>query len=315
MIRIRILEFACFLKSSSTNKEYYMMHNNAHIIEYFFPEMQYILVDASEEADMCLTSVFMEDNSMLRNNEINVFISIENLTNKQFNWYNHYNTYGEFNDDKINLYIYSHIDKIIENANFLAIPCIYTRINYFKKTYGYYFNHTQLNTSFNEKKFCLMINKSGINPEITHIKNILNKIDTVDSIFDYHNINDKSCYNSLEFLEVLNKYKFIICFENSSNDGYITEKIFNCFFSKTIPIYWGSLKCKNYFNENSFLHYNDNLEELLIQINNLNNNQDLYDKYINNNKISDNYDDQNYSEKMLNFIEDCTKNKKAIINE
>ena len=69
---------------------------------------------------MRLTSVYIGDNSMLRTNEISVFILIENLTNPRFYGYNHYNTYGEFKDDKI-----------IENANFLEIPCIYTRINYF----------------------------------------------------------------------------------------------------------------------------------------------------------------------------------------
>ncbi len=108
MIRIRILKFACFLQNTKTNRNYYMMHDNAHIIEYFFPKMDYILVDASEEADMCLTSNDMKDNSILRNNEINVFISVENITNPRFNWYNHYRKYGEFKDDKIKIYIYYH---------------------------------------------------------------------------------------------------------------------------------------------------------------------------------------------------------------
>ncbi|MFW2555404.1 glycosyltransferase family 10 domain-containing protein [Aliarcobacter butzleri] len=41
--------------------------------------------------------------------------------------------------------------------------------------------------------------------------------------------------------EVLEKYKFAICYENAKDiNGYITEKIFDCFFSGCIPIYWGA---------------------------------------------------------------------------
>jgi len=39
---------------------------------------------------------------------------------------------------------------------------------------------------------------------------------------------------------VLSKTKFCICYENARDiDGYITEKIFDCFFAGCIPIYWG----------------------------------------------------------------------------
>lgn len=41
--------------------------------------------------------------------------------------------------------------------------------------------------------------------------------------------------------EVLEKYKFAICYENARDiDGYITEKIFDSFFAGCIPIYWGA---------------------------------------------------------------------------
>ncbi len=37
------------------------------------------------------------------------------------------------------------------------------------------------------------------------------------------------------------KYKFAICYENAKDvSGYITEKIFDCFFAGCIPIYWGA---------------------------------------------------------------------------
>jgi alpha(1,3/1,4) fucosyltransferase len=41
--------------------------------------------------------------------------------------------------------------------------------------------------------------------------------------------------------EVLSRYKFSICYENAYNiDGYITEKIFDCFLAGTVPIYLGA---------------------------------------------------------------------------
>lgn len=37
----------------------------------------------------------------------------------------------------------------------------------------------------------------------------------------------------------LSNYKFCICFENTIFPGYLTEKIFDCFFAGVIPIYFG----------------------------------------------------------------------------
>jgi hypothetical protein len=40
--------------------------------------------------------------------------------------------------------------------------------------------------------------------------------------------------------DLLKKYKFSICIENAKNyPGYLTEKIFHCFFSLTVPVYLG----------------------------------------------------------------------------
>jgi len=41
--------------------------------------------------------------------------------------------------------------------------------------------------------------------------------------------------------KTLEKYKFSICYENAKDiPGYITEKIFNCFFAGCVPVYWGA---------------------------------------------------------------------------
>lgn len=40
--------------------------------------------------------------------------------------------------------------------------------------------------------------------------------------------------------DVLSQYTFAVCFENMVLKGWITEKIFDCFFTGTVPIYWGA---------------------------------------------------------------------------
>jgi hypothetical protein len=59
-------------------------------------------------------------------------------------------------------------------------------------------------------------------------------------------------------IDVLRLYKFCICFENISGiNGYITEKIFDCFFSKTIPIYLGAPNITNYIPKDCFIDFRD----------------------------------------------------------
>ena len=38
----------------------------------------------------------------------------------------------------------------------------------------------------------------------------------------------------------LAQYRYALCFENSVLKGWITEKLFDCFFAGTIPVYWGA---------------------------------------------------------------------------
>ena len=36
------------------------------------------------------------------------------------------------------------------------------------------------------------------------------------------------------------QYRFALCFENSILKGWMTEKLFDCFFAGTVPVYWGA---------------------------------------------------------------------------
>jgi len=53
---------------------------------------------------------------------------------------------------------------------------------------------------------------------------------------------------------ILEQYKFSICYENVRDiPGYITEKIFDCFFAGCIPIYLGASNVTDYIPENTFI--------------------------------------------------------------
>jgi len=45
---------------------------------------------------------------------------------------------------------------------------------------------------------------------------------------------------ALSKAETLGQYTFALCFENMILNGWITEKLFDCFFAGTVPVYWGA---------------------------------------------------------------------------
>jgi hypothetical protein len=82
---------------------------------------------------------------------------------------------------------------------------------------------------------------------------------------------------------ILEKYKFAICYENAKNhSGYITEKIFDCFFSGCVPIYWGADNILDYIPKDTFIdkrNFSSN-SDLYAYISNMN--DSVYNKYIEN---------------------------------
>lgn len=284
---------------------YYSMQNLNQFILFFLPDnYNYIFIDNEDEVDVFIYSSHLENNYNLNKNKINMLITVENF--EKWNWYPHFTNYNNYGDEKINIYLYNHIDNLIINDNYISIPLIHNYINYYKN------NNIILNkiNNFNQKKFCLCINRSKLNNEIQYFIEELKNINNIDYINYYDDIiKDKSCYYSIELLNIFNKYKFILCIENSYTNGYITEKIFNCFYSKSIPIYKGSPIIEKFINKDSFIDFRENnLNNSIELIKNILNSEDLYNTYINSEKISYLYNDENYKDKLYNFIENKLKN-------
>lgn len=79
-------------------------------------------------------------------------------------------------------------------------------------------------------------------------------------------------------LSFLKEYKFTLAIENSSQPGYVTEKIFDPFFSQSLPIYWGSPSISSNCRSNSFINLMDfsTIEEAVDEIIRLDNNDAAY---------------------------------------
>jgi len=95
-------------------------------------------------------------------------------------------------------------------------------------------------------------------------------------------------------LKVMSRYKFSICFENTNTvKDYISEKIFDSFFAKSVPIYWGAPNIEEYIPKNCFIDFRDfkNFEECYSYIKNMSENEYLnyiynIENFLNSDKIT-----------------------------
>ena len=80
---------------------------------------------------------------------------------------------------------------------------------------------------------------------------------------------------------ILEQYKFSICYENVRDiPGYITEKIFDCFFAGCVPIYLGASNVTDYIPEYTFIDKRkfSDYSELFDYLNQLS--EDDYTQYL-----------------------------------
>jgi hypothetical protein len=273
-------------------KSYWLSSSSYYSIQDFDKFMKYFLPFIQDTSEQSTINIFDIQETDIPKNKINILLCVENCP--AWGHYNHYNKYNDFGDDNISIYLYNHIEK------FAAIPIIYLQLDYFKK---YYMKvQPSIYTPFNKKKFCLIATSIN-NPYKKQIDSFLNSISKCDYIKDYNYIlGDKSCYHSEELLNIFNSYKFVFVCENSINNGYITEKIFNCFFSRIIPIYYGSQNINYYCNNETFINLqNITFEKCKNLINDLSEDEETYMKYINKDMIN-NYDDENYLQKIKKYL-------------
>lgn len=146
-------------------------------------------------------------------------------------------------------------------------------------------------------RFCALVsgNRGPDDPGAqrrTRLVESLNAIASVDCAGKLlHNTDElKTRFNDNK-AEFLKQYKFYICPENASVEGYVTEKVFHAIGSGCIPIYWGA--CGNpepdVLNRDAILFWDpdgDN-EELLHRISVLQSDDRLYHDFFEQPRLKD----------------------------
>ena len=272
---------------------YYCMQNEIKFNNYFFSFLN--------RDDISYKVYDIQDVKARMNKEnINILLCVENC--RVWKHYAHINKYGNFGNKNVSIYIYNHFDKFIKTDKYIVIPVIYLQIDYFQKFYSSI--KPEIFTPFEKKKFCLFVSRIDKQPA----KDLFKKMSSIgeckqikEKEFDI--LRNKSCYHDITLLNIFNQFKFICCCENSIANGYITEKIFNVFFARTIPIYYGPSDKFRYFNKDSLIEITDTVSDISFQqIKNLNENEYLYNEFFKTPMINKDYDNENYVQRSQEFI-------------
>ena len=142
------------------------------------------------------------------------------------------------------------------------------------------YNVTQVkNIDVSKKKFCAWVVSNGGGRERNLFFDKLSQYKVVDSGGSFRNNVGGSVGDKIEFLS---HYKFSICMENSKTQGYISEKLVDCFEAGTIPIYFGDDTILELLNNKSYIHVKneDEFDEKIELIKKIDNNDTLYQEVI-----------------------------------
>ncbi len=119
-------------------------------------------------------------------------------------------------------------------------------------------------------KFCCTV-FSNTTPQRIKICKLLSQIKHVD-VFGSNPITQGKPENTKNFSslpEFYSQYRFVICFENSIQEGYITEKLYNVLISGAVPIYFGAGDVCKYVHKNAMLHVEKSMMSIVQRVSQL----------------------------------------------
>lgn len=136
----------------------------------------------------------------------------------------------------------------------------------------FYSHHTEIDKTYfdfdsfeNRKKLCLIVSSisspNNINwkeHNYTKRHNLVKRLLNSDLEFDFYgrgwnNITDNRYKGeAINKHEILRNYQYSICVENTNENNYMTEKIFDCFLNNTVPLYYGCPNVAEFYDKNSF---------------------------------------------------------------
>jgi GR25 family glycosyltransferase involved in LPS biosynthesis/glycosyltransferase involved in cell wall biosynthesis len=134
-------------------------------------------------------------------------------------------------------------------------------------------------------KFCAFIVSNPKNTIRNEAFQALTQYKPVDSAGKlYNNVGDQIFAGlgggggELKKHEFLKDYKFCLCYENESSDGYVTEKLLHAKAAGCIPIYWGAPDVSRDFAAEGFIDMTSSPENLVEKVKEIDTNDELYEK-------------------------------------
>ncbi len=148
--------------------------------------------------------------------------------------------------------IFTMFDEMVDNETYLKLYHWQARSAVVPETISFY-----------QKKFCTMIqmNRSSDHPDtLFNERKVIAGYFGKDPEFDLFGpdwVGYKAWRGGLptDKLDTLKHYKFAISYENTRNQpGFITERIFEAFYAKCVPIYWGTPDIEKYVPQEAFIN-------------------------------------------------------------
>lgn len=137
---------------------------------------------------------------------------------------------------------------------------------------------SQENLTFNKKNKISYLTSNKIMTPSQHMrKRIYSKLEDIKNINGFDIVAYVSPPRIERKEELLDTFKFSIVVENGVYENYFTEKIIDCFATKTIPIYNGCPNIGDFFDIESILVFNDE-NDLIDTIESID--KDTYEKLI-----------------------------------
>ena len=137
------------------------------------------------------------------------------------------------------------------------------------------------------KKFCAFVVTNPCNPIRNNSFHWLSKYKRVDSAGRlFNNVGDAIFAGlgggggELKKFEFLKDYKFCLAYENSSSQGYTTEKFLHAKAAGCIPIYWGDPKVERDFDKAGFIDARtiQSEQQLIEAVKRIDEDPELYEK-------------------------------------
>ena len=164
------------------------------------------------------------------------------------------------------------------------------------------------------------LNRIIYKDRVDTINKLIEDFTEIDVWGTYQPNNNVNCHgDAWNKLLSLKEFKFSICFENTIQKNYISEKFWDCILTDTVPIYFGCSNILDYIPENCFINLTDHIDDYTYVKNKLSyiieNCDEMYNLYLSNIKTLKNSFKENKTFNLWERIKfEIESNEKDITN-